>query len=71
MTKRAHKVIASVQRRRHWSRAEKEKLTWASLEASASVSSRGDLYVFWGDMITILWHDGGRDTPSASSAGCT
>jgi transposase len=38
MTNERIEVITSVQRRRHWSRAEKEKLVAASLEPGASVS---------------------------------
>jgi hypothetical protein len=39
MTNERIEVITSVQRRRHWSRAEKEKLVAASLEPGASVSA--------------------------------
>jgi transposase len=38
MTNDRIEVITSIQRRRRWSRAEKEKLVAASLEANASVS---------------------------------
>jgi transposase len=39
MSKTAIEVITSVQRRRRWSAAEKERLVAASLEAGASVSA--------------------------------
>jgi transposase len=39
MTNERIEVITSVQRRRRWSRAEKEKLVAASLEPDASVSA--------------------------------
>jgi transposase len=39
MSKPAIEVITSVERRRRWSTAEKERLVAASLEGSASVSA--------------------------------
>jgi transposase-like protein len=41
MSKAAIEVITSVQRRRHWSTTEKERLVAASLEPGAGVSARG------------------------------